>query len=228
MATIKTENAKVILKGGRASCTCCGPASLGCDVGTCASPFQSISYEDAAALRAGGTFALTATYAVSTSYDIEILSQRRTAILSGTSSTTVNRTGTGSCNYSIRLQQTVANSGGILVIPDNVFVPSTTGNIDFIVSLSLNETNTSPRSFCLRVGASGLFGGIYGGAQTTNTCTASTTQVCTDNLTSATFGLFSATASGRIFASGFEVRTPTNFTGSASSSLVLTFTPSAP
>lgn len=159
MATVKTQDGKVVLKDGKVSCECCGDPSIGCPTSNCTPTAGNASnpavclvpYAAALLYKQGGTWLFEVSASLDASFDLTFLDQRYRTIVSGSGSLTLQTT--NQCNISGTMTPvSLADSGGLFRLStDEQLVPAANATLSGQFSLLIRETATSPRSFCVTI-----------------------------------------------------------------------------
>ena len=159
---VKRAGTKIITKNGKVSCECCGdppdppfPPSIGCGIGCSGGGailgvLCPITYYRAALYKAGGTWTYNFQGSLSGSADyVSSNHQRRTEISGSGSGTSVTSNNCGPIGGG---SVEVDDEGGFYFLDSGEeIIPAGTGEIQGSFSVSLSETNTSPRTFCMNL-----------------------------------------------------------------------------
>jgi hypothetical protein len=155
MPTVKTQGGKVITKGGKVSCECCG---IGCPLSNCVvssgdgnnPAVCAISKTTAQLYKAGGTFTLNVQAAIDASFDLTDVDQRYKTITSIFETRSITQT--NSCGYTFpTFSATAPDFGGLFTLStDQLITAAAAATLEFSASISLRET-TAGASFCVSI-----------------------------------------------------------------------------
>lgn len=159
MPTVKTQAGKVITKAGKVSCTCCSDPTIGCPTSTCVPTAGDgnnpavclISYGAALLYKQGGTWSFDVSASLNASFDLAYLDQRYKTSVTGSGNKTI--TTSDSCDISATMTPvSLPDAGGLFRLStDALLVPVGNATLAGGYSISIRETATTPRSFCMSI-----------------------------------------------------------------------------